>query len=358
MSKIRFNDEQTGREVWRMTHDESVSFAPYMYRRAFSQDERYLVYSSDATGKREVWRVALEDGDAQPLTDADDYSSMSMILTVDSAGHEAWFIDGTTIAAVEIETGRNRSVVDLGTLTGGKPTISMMLSPDAEQVLVSFVRKEDGRQAVALAPTHGLASAEEVYAWDPEVSAITHLLFSPTEPGTITYNRHPDRQNDFTCTESERARCWKLNLETGSDVPFLTVPTGYRATHEYWAADGSRLYFHQKTQPGWIPAMICSIPRDGGPITEHYRNDTVKLGHSSVSTDQAWMVSDSQEPGQNPLLLINPSDGTAETLCWPNASGAPHPNHVHPSFSPSGRYIVYTSDVTGTAQVYVVPLMA
>jgi Tol biopolymer transport system component len=46
-------------------------------------------------------------------------------------------------------------------------------------------------------------------------------------------------------------------------------------------------------------------------------------------------------------------------LCWPDSSvraGHARHAHVHPAISQSGRYTAYTSDRTGSPQVYVAPL--
>ena len=91
----------------------------------------------------------------------------------------------------------------------------------------------------------------------------------------------------------------------------------------------------------------------------HYESDTIRLGHGVTSWDGRWFVSDSQEPVKNELVLLNLVTGQAKVLCWPNSSvGAGHDGyaHVHPSFSPGGNFICYTSDRTGVPQVYVVPV--
>jgi len=75
-----------------------------------------------------------------------------------------------------------------------------------------------------------------------------------------------------------------------------------------------------------------------------------------VNSEQTKIISDNQAPYENELLLIDLASGEAEIFCWPNASGRSHPNHIHPSFSRSGRFILYTSDVSGSAQVFLVPL--
>ncbi len=147
-----------------------------------------------------------------------------------------------------------------------------------------------------------------------------------------------------------------FDVETGETEPFLVMPKGYRATHEYWAPDGSKLYFHKKQVPGWVPASIGSIPKEGGDMTIYFTSDSIKLGHSSVNPSQTKIVSDDQEPDKNQLILIDIPTGRYETLCWTNTSGTEQYNHVHPSFSPTGRKVIFTSDTSGSSQVYIVPL--
>jgi Tol biopolymer transport system component len=57
--------------------------------------------------------------------------------------------------------------------------------------------------------------------------------------------------------------------------------------------------------------------------------------------------------------LLNLVSGEARVLCWPNSSvegGHAERAHVHPSFSPRGNFVCFTSDRSGVSQVYVVPV--
>ena len=84
------------------------------------------------------------------------------------------------------------------------------------------------------------------------------------------------------------------------------------------------------------------------------------------------MVADTNFPDIG-LQLFDPRDGVGEpmTLCYPEATSigehwnGPFPyakgpvqvhseqhTHPHPSFSPDGKLVVYTSDCTGHSQVY------
>ena len=150
-----------------------------------------------------------------------------------------------------------------------------------------------------------------------------------------------------------------MDLKAGTDRQFLTVPYGYRATHESWSSDGNRFFFFRKTRPGWSPVAICSFNKEGEDFRVHYESDTIKLGHGVSSRDGRWFISDCQQPVINELVLLNLTSGEAQVLCWPNSSvdgGHSKIAHVHPSFSPQGNYICYTSDRSGVPQVYVVPV--
>ncbi|MBI4876371.1 MAG: PD40 domain-containing protein [Acidobacteria bacterium] len=185
-----------------------------------------------------------------------------------------------------------------------------------------------------------------------------HMLLCPADANLVTYVHEPDRQNDMTLPGPERARTMIADFRTGQSRPYLIMPVGWRATHESRSPDGERFYFHKKKVPGWVPAGICSMKRDGGDWQTHLTSD-YRLGHSMISADGRYIVSDVQKPGDNPLILVDLAKGSDRILCWPDSSvtgGHPKGAHVHPSFSPSSRYIVYTSDRTGTPQVYVVPV--
>lgn len=188
---------------------------------------------------------------------------------------------------------------------------------------------------------------------------ISHPLINPEDPEVITYVPGPDTQDDMTLPMEQRARSWKVDLTAGTDQQFLTMPYGFRATHESWAHDGERFFFFRKTRPGWSPAAICSQDKQGGDFRVHYESEHIKLGHGTASPNGEWFVADSQEPGTNELVLLNIDSGEAQVLCWPNSSvdgGHSQRAHVHPSFSPGGKYICFTSDRTGVSQVYVVPV--
>jgi hypothetical protein len=359
-SRRTFTDPRTGREVWQLTDWDSHQVTAYLYAQAMSGDERYLAFRSDRGGRSALYRLEIASGRVTELSGPDGCSAHG--LNVHPNGRDLYYISATgrDMLAVDLHTGQRRTVagIDPGTdwtSLGGIPGFS----GDGRKVCCSWHRAETGQgpvcAGVAVAMCAGSPFAEAFRRQPGET--IQHVQFCPGPGEIVTFAVWPDYQNKPTEPHARRARAWALDCVTGTARPFLVMPPGFRATHEYWDSHGRRLYFHKKTVPSWIPTWVCSIDAGGDDFREHFRSDTRRLGHSCVSRDQAWLVSDTQDPGENELHLVNLATGTSEVLCWPNASIANGgTGHVHPFFTPSGNAVVYTSDAGGTAQVYMVPL--
>jgi oligogalacturonide lyase len=350
--KKLLTDHLTGRNYWQLTNGNWVSHAPYTYCRAFSCDEKYLIYSANRTGTYQLYRLEIETGLACQLTDLAGYENFS--LNMHPAGKEVFFLAASKVFALELESGECRLVTDYQPLLGAEAKLGRpCLSGDGTLVL-NYYQRPDGRTAIASAGATG-SNAEEIFVFS-RFETIGHLNFCPTDNNLVSFVPLPDCQNDFSLPAEKRARAWWLNLANGESQPLITVPPGHRATHEYWSPNGERVYFHQKTHPGWTPTLIASVNKVGTDKQVHYQTNTIKLGHSSVNSAHTKLVSDSQQAGKNELVLLDLVSNTVEILCYPNASGAPHPNHVHPAFSLSGEKIIFTSDVSGYAQVYLLEL--
>ena len=345
-----FADPRTGREVWQMTDWESNQFTTYMYGQAFSSDERYLAFFSDSGGRKALYRLEIETGAVVMLSGDEGMEGLNLNMHPD--GREMYYIDAShrRLFAADIYTLERRQVAALDHPDWGELVGLPGFSGDGRAVCCTMFTTND-RGGVLVADCAG-GRFDEIFR---RQESIQHVQFCPCPKRLISFAVHPDYQNKRDRTPAERARCWLLDCETRKAWPFLIMPPGFRATHEYWNRRGTRLYFHKKTVPGWTPNWVCSMDVNGGDFREHLASDTRRLGHSSVSACEHWLVSDSQDPGENELTLVNLKTGRSEILCWPNAS-IKIDRHVHPSFSPSGSKILYTSDSTGHMQIYIVPL--
>jgi oligogalacturonide lyase len=345
-----FHDARTGRRIIQLTSGESTNHSPYFYCNGFGLNETVVIVSSDRTGEYQLYRVDIDSGEALQLTHSK-RGIGNLGPSVSHDGTEAFYVDDGGLYAVHLRSGSIRLVADTrGIATGGA---SFGLSGDGKSVLLVY-GKPTGKNAIAVVGTEG-GVPREVYVAN-EFDAICHTNFCLGDSNLITFVGFPDLQEKFDRDDVTRARTRLLNVKEGTCSAFLTMPVGYRATHEYWNHDGSKMFFHRKKVPTWTPASIGYVDRAGGPQHIVYEDPHRKLGHSMVNRQGTKIVCDNQEAGVNDLLLVDVATGKAEVLCWTNASGRGHPNHIHPSFSPSGRHILYTSDESGFAQTFVIPL--
>ncbi len=348
---IKEQDAKTAREVWQITSHDSASEACYFEAQAFTNNDKYVVFSSKRTGEWQFYRCDLETGALKQLTSVSD---LSLRYTMHPDGKRILYIDGTSLCAIDVYDLSIDTLMMLGESGLKKPQIANSFSADGRYALVNS--RSDSGMSIYRAD---LMSQTMEHVFTRTGGRYSHALLNPVYPHLVTFVPYPDTQNDMSLPMDQRARTWIANMNTGEVKQFLTCPYGYRATHESWSPDGERFFFYKKSVPGWMPVSIASISKDGDDWLEYYTNDTIRLGHGRASDDGKWFISDGQDPGSNPLILLNLDTGEPEFLCWADASikeGHSAHAHVHPSFSSSGKFVTYTSDKTGTPQVYVVAL--
>ncbi len=344
-------DTKTGREVWQMTAGDPKSVSCYQEVEAFTDDERYVVFSSDRTGAFQLYRADLDSGELAQLSDVDEFRSISFGMSRN--GFEAIYTAGWRVYAVNVETGEDRVLLDVEGKIPSQPSgAPVALSGSGDRVVVAY-SPEEGKAVLAIGMLES-GDFDDVCTWDGRLS---HAQICPGDEHLITFDPGPDTQNDMSLPQEERARTWVCDAQTGEIRPFLMMPIGSRATHEYWDRDGNRLYFHRKTVPDWTPTTICSIARDGSDWQDHYESMDRKLGHSSIDRTNSFIISDVQSSEENEIYLIEIASGEADLLCWPNTSAIQDQTiHVHPSISAQGSYVDFTSDRRGSSDLYIYPL--
>ena len=346
---IKSKDLRTGNEIWQITSHDSISEAFYFYVSSVTSDDKYVIFRSKRSGGFDIYRSNLINGEITRLTDEGIKDAC-----IHSDGKNMVYISGWKYYKMNVQTMERELVLDFTGKLPSKPAFRPSLTNDGRYTIV-FTRQNDTNSLYRV----NLETKEILKVMEQAGGSFSHQLINPADPDLITYNPLPDTQNDNSLPMEKRPRTRIINIKKGTNEPFLITPYGLRATHDSWSSGGDRYYFFEKNQKGWIPASVGSIDLNGDDYTRHYTNDTIKLGHGTISRDTRWFISDGQKPDDNPLILINLQDKKGKIICWPDASVDPPANvHVHPNFSSSGNFIIYTSDVvkTGTHQVYVVPI--
>jgi oligogalacturonide lyase len=346
---IKFNDPRTGHEVWQMTSHDSRNEALYFYAPAFTADDKYVIFRSNRDGLMEMYRANLITGGITRLTtDGIDAGC------IHPDGENMVYISGWDYYSMNVHTREKKHVMNFEDLLPSKPVFRPSLTSDGRYTIV-LTQDGDDRRIYRV----DLEKKEVLKVHEQTTGRFSHVLIHPHDPGIITYCPLPDAQNDMSLPMHQRARTKIVRVDKGTNEPYLVTPCGFRATHDSWAPAGNRYFFFEKTVRDWVPVSIGSVDINGENYTRHYTCDSIKLGHGMASQDGRWFISDGQASHDNPLILLNLEDGGVEFICWPDASvNTPARVHVHPNFSFSGNYAVYTSDVIRTErhQVYVVPL--
>jgi hypothetical protein len=255
-----FVDRRSGRKIWQLTSGDATSHCPYFYCQAFDADEQGVLVSSMRSGSFQLYFVNIHTGEAVRLSDADSLGNLGPSFTAD--GVEAYYTDTSGIYATNIRTGETRLV----TSAAGRGGASFTFDREGQSILLNYADAE-GRYTFAVAPTDGSMPIAEPVAYAQDVTSICHVNRCPSDPDLVTYVPFPDRQDDVTRNVHERARTRMIDLRTGKSKTFLTMPPGFRATHEYWDHAGQRMFFHKKHVPNWTPASISSSSFEPGSCT-------------------------------------------------------------------------------------------
>ncbi len=366
-------DRRTGAVVWRLTHEpDRHCGSSYFYLHSFSADERFLLFARAEPRSNDNdewdWRwccVDLRLGEmcALDLSDGVDEQGRPAVRAgrwpqFHPNGREVAFLGNNRVLAMDPDTLARRTVCR-GPEDGSAVLCDTpRFRPDDPRFVINC-RNPHGEMSIAVARDDG-APVQDVFRWTNPDEIYCHLLAVPgVEDMCCTSAILPDFQNRFRESDGRRARCWWFNLTRFEARPFLVMPIGCRATHEHWVLtdEGPRLFYHRKRCATWTPNTIESVDVNGNDRRVHFHSDDRPLGHSCVSPDGRWLVTDVEDADGSELIRVDLETGASRVLCWPDASWRTNEfGHVHPSFTPSGRWVVYTSDRDGHAAAYAVPL--
>jgi serine/threonine-protein kinase len=139
---------------------------------------------------------------------------------------------------------------------------------------------------------------------------------------------------------------WIKRLDRG---PFMRLTFGGQDRRPVWSPDGRLVAFVRDTANSGI---VVVRPADGsGPDRRLVRIDR-QIQEVDWSRDGRWIVvrTDNATSGAGDIVGIRTSgDSTPVPLVASNFT------ELHPALSPDGRWLAYTSNETGTNEVYVRP---
>ncbi len=378
----RQTDPITGRRVTRLTDLCEHCHHPYFYNRCFTADSRRALVIARLADGAHVRLVDLETGDAQPLVAGPDIEEYQISLTPDD--RYLYFSRDQRLCRHELATGREETVWSQRAPWDGD-RVYPGFSADFRYALMAQMHRDD-----AVPRTEGWSFLEPQWRAKPrcrlvrvnlrtgaeqlvheEACWLGHPQICPGDPDTLMYchegggprgGRDVDARIWFVQVDGSKVRCVGYHeTEPGAG-------SGELITHESFMPDGKHFYYLRlPREPGEKVSLRLRSVADFTLVKDFPVSGWL---HAGPSPDSHCLVGDAKgEPGKGMLWLLNLESGEETPLCVHGSSyrvrGRQLPTanvtqdaHPHPSFSPDGQKVLFTSDretgPEGHCAVYVV----
>jgi oligogalacturonide lyase len=348
-------DRKTGVAIRRVTSAPAIHHHPFFYIPAYDNKSRWLVIVSHRSGTPQILVEEQCSGNLVQLTDRPDINEWSVHPSHD--GQFVYYTAGSAAYRVDTDSFLEEWLADFGDV----PLVPPGMVGDA--MGTTTLSHDDKWWAFAVRS---------------ENTARLHILNTSTGEQSIILERdsighpefHPRDSNLLRYAGPYHDRLWVIGRDGSNhrDVYQRDEAAKEWIVHEVWNPLGRELL-----TVNWPNGMI-GVDIDSGKVRSVC---TFSAWHASISHDGRQMVCDTTWPDEG-LKLFDPQDGRGvpRPLCESKSSNegahwqtdhcpyddgpvqvyAPQHTHPHPSFSPDGRQVVFTSDRTGVAHVYVASL--
>jgi oligogalacturonide lyase len=349
----RFTDPRTGVAIRQVTDNPAINHQPFFFVQAYDNAMRWLFFVSHRTGAPRIFAEERSTGDLVQLTDRPDLDEWSVRPSFGghaiffTASARGWRLDTATLEERELADFTATSVTDQSAVEGTKVGEAMGttgLSYDDRWWAVSY--KVGAESVLSIVDTE--AGGHKIIL---RRDSIGHMQFCPDDPNLLFY------AGPLT------DRVWVIGRDGAGNRRVYRRAAGEWITHESWIPGTRELAFVD-----WPHGIRC-VQVDTGV---ERRVTSFNAWHAICNRQGTLMVADTNFPDIG-LQIFDPRDGIGQPriLCYPESSSlgahwngpfpyeqgpikvyAPQHTHPHPSFSPDGQFVVYTSDRTGHSQVY------
>ncbi len=357
-----FYDRCTGTRIRQITAASAVHHHPFFIIPAYDDAMQRLIFVSYRTGTPQVFAEERATRELRQLTNRPDLGEWSVHPSHN--GEAVFFTAGTSGWRLDLETLEERELVNFDVACKSKLAVKSTATAMKEKGMVAAamgttalshndkwwaVKFNIGKEA-ALAIVDTDTGKHDIIL---QRDSIAHLQFCPDDADLLYYaGPLTDRVWVIHRDGSGNRRLYAQNVEKNEWI-----------THETWIPGTRELAFVD-----WPRGVRC-INVDTGLERQV---TSFNAWHAISNPAGTRMVADTNFPDIG-IQTFDPRDGIGEpqTLCYPNASAigehwngpfpyangpiqvyAPQHTHPHPSFSPDGQHIVFTSDRSGYAQIY------
>lgn len=309
---LRFIDPTTEAMVVRLTSPATTSVLPAASNRFVSSKRRFLIFSSERTGRPAPFQLDLRTGRLRQLAKTADLMPHS--LCMDEKERLLYLIDQGSLKEVALTNLRIRTLAD------GVSAFSAGRSASGFIVVKQGRLEQLGGTALTLADNVG-----------PNFGP----LIRPGGRGCFFARDASTGEQEF----------WYAPLSGAPAKPILLAKG--RVSNPIWSPDGRALLFLREVQANVLVSELHEVlPETGG---EQFIASTSQFAAFAPNGDASVFVGASRSKAQPNIVLLLRAVKREFTLCEHRAS---HPASVSPVFSPDSRRVYFQSDHQGKSALY------
>lgn len=364
--QFSYIDKFSEREVKQLTNYLGHSNHLYFTDPCWFNHNQSFVFTSDRGNQSNLFRYDLADGKITQMTDFQGQGRPGACVSQVNNALYVWWHD--TLYEIDVDTFEERIICEAkGNM---KPrgranptadgnyicTLLMEEQPEAKPSISfaysRFVEFFETKPFTQIAKINLETGEQEIIHEDRRYMG--HVNTSPTQANLLSYC-HEGPWNRI------EQRIWGLDINTGNSWKIRPQDDdNYAVGHEYWFADGERIGYHGRPRNG-----------EGHHVFGHLKWDNSK--HVEVnfpfhsthfhSLDEQMMVGDGTAAFRDkaqPFIQLFQWNGEQyigpRILSFHRSTFNDQHAHCHPRFTPDGKSILYTSDLTAYSNMYLVEI--
>ncbi len=340
-----------------------------------------IIFSPD--GGSELHRISAAGGEPEPVTtfneERGDFShrwpfampdGRSVLYTVGFRG--MLNANEAIIDVVDLETGQSKALIEGGYYPQYIPTGHLVFIRDATLFAVTFdpdsmdLTGSPAPVVQGIVTTDGPGGAQYSYSLNGTLAYVGGVVELPKYPvvwvdregaSSILWDTEasygapalsPDgKRLALSVLRDDNWDVWVYDVER-EVATRLTFNDGYDAD-QFWSHDGQYLFFSSDRDGQTRPYRKRA---DGSGEVERLSESELGFYPLSVSPDGRWVIGESQTDNIDIAVL------DLEAMGQPEVFLASEFMDRDPNFSPDGRWVAYSSNESGTFEIYVRPFPA
>jgi hypothetical protein len=337
-----WTDDSTGFEITQWTR-KSTSHHPYFTVESFIDNETAIIYSR-RTGSDQLYKLNLTNGEMTQMTNVDKLKGIDHLPQFKTI----WYLDNKKLFSLNTSTLQSTFVYDFELFPFKVGSFSV--SCDAKWFIFA-VEKKDILSGIC---GYGPYAIYKLNLEDKTIIQITlemglnisHVQANPVNPNLVLYCWQWEKFDREKLVGHAPIRSWWVNIDGSEGGPFKQE-YGTQQTHEAWTPDGKNITYLYKYRWGAQKGKhFLGIQSIGGKTYKSFPAQ-VSPGHQNLFSDNKHWIVDTFNDDESILALITIGKNKIK-----ESSLIGQDSHPHPRFSPDGKYVLFSTDKSGAAQVY------